>query len=39
VNEARFPRAFDGYASPDYQNAPNRVEIDVQAGVGSVTIS
>jgi hypothetical protein len=38
VDEVRFPRAVDGYASSDYGTSPNRVEIDVQGGVGSVTI-
>lgn len=39
VDERRFPRFFDGWASPDYQTAANRVEIDVQGGLGSVRIS
>jgi len=38
VDESRFPRTADGYASPDYEVNPNRVEIDVQGGVGSVAI-
>ncbi len=38
VDVARFPRTADGYESTDYGIAPNRVEIDVQGGVGSVRI-
>lgn len=38
VDEGRFPRTTDGYASPDYETAANRVDIEVQGGVGSVRI-
>lgn len=38
VDETRFPRTIDGYQSPDYETSPNRVEIDVQGGVGAVTV-
>ena len=39
VDETRFPKRLDGeYASPDDATATNRVEIDVQAGLGSVRI-
>lgn len=38
VDERRFPRAVDGYGSPEYDGATNRVDIDVQGGVGSVRI-
>lgn len=38
VDERRFPRSASGYASPDYDGAANRVDIDVQGGVGSVRI-
>jgi hypothetical protein len=38
VDQARFPRTGDGYASPDYATAANRADIDVQGGVGSVKI-
>lgn len=38
VDEGRFPRSLDGYASPDYDNAENRIDIDVQGGVGSIRI-
>lgn len=38
VNEARFPRTALGYESPDYGVAPNRVDLDIQGGVGSVRI-
>jgi hypothetical protein len=39
VNEARFPRSGGGYASPDWETAANRVELDLQGGVGSVRVS
>jgi hypothetical protein len=38
VDEARFPRVGDGYESPDYATAVNRIDVDVQGGVGSVRI-
>ncbi len=38
VDEARFPRAVTGWESHDLLAAPNRVEIEVHGGVGSVTI-
>lgn len=39
VDERRFPRAFDGWASPDFATAERRVEIRVTGGVGSVRVS
>lgn len=39
IDQTRFPRAGDGYASPDWETAANRVEIDIQGGVGSVRVS
>ncbi len=38
VDQTRFPPSAGGYESPDYATAPNRVEIDVQGGVGSLRI-
>jgi hypothetical protein len=38
VDEARFPRADGGWESPDYGSAANRVEIEIQGGVGSVRV-
>ena len=38
VNETRFPRTADGFASPDYATAVNRVELDLEGGVGTVRI-
>ena len=35
VDQARFPASAGGYESPDYATAANRVDIDVQGGVGS----
>jgi hypothetical protein len=39
VDERRFPRTADGYSSPDFDTAPNRVDIDISGGVGAVTVS
>jgi hypothetical protein len=38
VDRQRFPKAGDVYLSPDFDFAPNKVEINVQMGVGSVSI-
>jgi hypothetical protein len=38
IDQARFPRQGDLYLSPDYGSAQNRVDIDVQTGVGSINI-
>jgi hypothetical protein len=38
VDEARFPRTMDGFQSPDFDRSPNRVEIEIQGGVGAVSI-
>jgi hypothetical protein len=41
IDTSRFPRTPDGagWASPDFDANPNRVEIAVRSGVGQVTIS
>ncbi len=38
IDERRFPRVADGWASPDFATAPNRVDMEIKGGVGSVTI-
>jgi hypothetical protein len=38
VDEGRFPRTADGWASPDYEGAAHRAEISIQGGVGSVRV-
>ncbi|HEX5014100.1 MAG TPA: DUF5668 domain-containing protein [Candidatus Limnocylindrales bacterium] len=38
IDEARFPREGDGYASPDYATAANRADIEVSGGVGSIRV-
>lgn len=38
VDESRFPPAAGGYESSDYASAANRVDIDVQGGVGSIRV-
>jgi hypothetical protein len=40
VDTNRFPRLDSGlYQSPDYDAATNRAEINVQSGLGSVTVN
>ena len=39
VDEGRFTRVGDGWQSPDYESAANRVEIAVRFGAGRVQIS
>ena len=39
VDETRFPGFDNRYQSPDYDSARNRVEIEVETGVGAVTVS
>ena len=38
VDKERFPRVGDVYLSPDFDSAPNKVELNIQMGVGSVSI-
>ena len=38
IDESRFPPVAGGYESRDYGTAANRVDIDVQGGVGSLQI-
>jgi len=38
VDETRFPRTLDGFESPDYATAANRIDIDISGGVGSVKV-
>jgi hypothetical protein len=38
VDRGRFPRTGDTYQSPDYETAPNRVDLYVETGVGSVDV-
>jgi hypothetical protein len=38
VDEARFPRAFGGFRSPDFDAAEHRTEIDIEGGVASFTV-
>jgi hypothetical protein len=39
IDQTRFPASGNGYESPDFATAANRVEIDVQGGVGAVRIT
>jgi hypothetical protein len=38
VDESRFPRAADGWASPDFDTAANRVDLVIEGGFGSVQV-
>lgn len=38
VDQARFPRSGDIYQSSDYDTAVNKVDLDIQTGLGSVDI-
>ncbi len=38
VNRGRFPQNGNRYRSPDFDSAANKIEIDVDMGVGSVDI-
>jgi hypothetical protein len=39
VDQARFPRRGGAYESADFETATNRVELDIEGGVGSVTVN
>jgi hypothetical protein len=39
VNKSRFPATGEGhYQSPDYETAENKADIDIDGGVGTITI-
>ena len=38
VDKGRFPRMGDVYQSTDYDTAPNKVDVDIETGVGSVDV-
>ena len=38
IDTSRFPQVSGGYESPDYAAAANRVDIDLQGGVGSLRV-
>jgi hypothetical protein len=38
VDRSRFPRTGDTYQSADYDTASNRVDLDIETGVGSVDV-
>lgn len=38
IDETRFPRFGDEYRSPDYETAANKVDLRIEAGVGSVKV-
>jgi hypothetical protein len=39
VDQNRFPRMHGIYQSPDYDVAQNRVDLDIETGVGSVSVN
>ena len=39
IDQAHFPRVGDAYESPDFASAPNRADIDVRGGVGSLKVT
>jgi hypothetical protein len=39
VDTRRFPRVGSDYASPDYDTAANKLDLSIEGGVGSVTVS
>jgi hypothetical protein len=39
VDETRFPREPDGWRSPDYETAVNRVYLEIDGGFGSVRVA
>jgi hypothetical protein len=39
IDQRRFPRSGDYYQSPDYDSAANKIDIQMEGGVGSVSVS
>ena len=39
VDTSRFPRMGDGYQSPDFETAPNAIDIKIEAGAADIKIS
>ena len=39
IDKNRFPLSDEGYCSPDYANATNKIDIFIEAGVGKVVIN
>ncbi len=39
VDQTRFPGSGNAYQSPDYESAANKVEIEIETGVGAVSVS
>jgi hypothetical protein len=38
IDKSRFPLTAEGYCSADYTTAANKIEINIEAGVGKVVI-
>ena len=38
IDESRFPKVGDKYVSPDFDDATNRVDIEIDAGASSITV-
>jgi hypothetical protein len=39
IDKTRFPLTGEGYCSPDYATAANKIDISIEAGVGKVVIN
>jgi hypothetical protein len=39
VDTSRFPRMGDGYQSPDFETAPNAIDIKIEAGAADIKVS
>jgi hypothetical protein len=39
IDKTRFPLTGEGYCSPDYATAANKIDITIEAGVGKIVIS
>ena len=38
VDESRFPRVGTYYQSPDYDTAQNQIDLDIETGIGEITV-
>jgi hypothetical protein len=38
IDESRFPKVGDRYISPDFETAINKIDLDIDSGVSSVSI-
>ncbi len=38
IDQTRFPKTGDVYQSPDYADAANRIDLDIETGVSGLTV-